>query len=331
MSYEEFKNTIAQVLVNQKEMNLKAENIKVHSKGEIAAADDEKGRLWIQEVNEIYFHTESDTLLGDFLEVTVEHTEDMSTAVRYDLTSLYDAYSNDGWDPVLQIMSEKLRMCRFGQTRMEHLAEYEKMRDWLVLRPVNYDERREELRTALYKRIGDIAIVLYILLYEDKHNYNTCICPREAIESWGVPEEELWKIAMRNTMLGALPRIYFKPEDTCDPPYNRGAFMAAAGHNENFKIGKNDVPVVTTTRQINGAIAMFYPEVQERLAELFGGEYYVAFTATDSAMIHPVGSVSPRELLLRLKHVRNVMPEEFLSKYVYKYNSVKKEIEQMYL
>ena len=32
MSYEEFKNTIAQVLVNQKEMNLKAENIKVHSK-----------------------------------------------------------------------------------------------------------------------------------------------------------------------------------------------------------------------------------------------------------------------------------------------------------
>ena len=107
--------------------------------------------------------------------------------------------------------------------------------------------------------------------------------------------------------------------------------MATVGNGEDFQISRNDVPVVTTTRQINGAIAMFYPGVQERLAELVGGEYYVAFTATDSAMIHRVGSVSPRELLLRLKHVRSVMPEDFLSKYVYKYNSEKKKIEQMYL
>lgn len=331
MTYEEFKNTVAQELVNKKELNLKTENITIHCKGEMAAADDEKGRLWIQDVNERYFHTESDTLLGDFLEMTVEHAEDMMTAVRYDLSSMYDAYRNNGWEYILQIIDEKVKMCRGGQTRMEHLAEYAQMQDWMVLRPVNFDERRSELRTAVYKRIGDIALVLYILLYEDKHNYNTCICPREAIESWGVPEEELWETAMRNTMLGALPRMYFKPEDTTNPPYDRGAFMATVGNGEDFQISRNDVPVVTTTRQINGAIAMFYPGVQERLAELVGGEYYVAFTATDSAMIHPVGSVSPRELLLRLKYVRSVMPEDFLSKYVYKYNSEKKKIEQMYL
>ena len=39
MTYEEFKNTVAQELVNKKELNLKTENITIHCKGEMAAAD----------------------------------------------------------------------------------------------------------------------------------------------------------------------------------------------------------------------------------------------------------------------------------------------------
>ncbi|MFR5914076.1 MAG: hypothetical protein ACLUGJ_02545 [Blautia wexlerae] len=35
-------------------------------------------------------------------------------------------------------------------------------------------------------------------------------------------------------------------------------------------------------------LAMFYPGVQEELAELTGGDYYVVFPSVDGAMIHSV-------------------------------------------
>ena len=123
-----------------------------------------------------------------------------------------------------------------------------------------------------------MAIVIYILLYADQNNYNTCLCQKEIVENWDVSEEELWEVAMRNTMIDALPRIYYRSDDTVNPPYTKGAFMAA-GTEEDFRIGKDDNPMVTTVRGINGAIAMFYPGVQEELAELTGGDYYVHFQA----------------------------------------------------
>ena len=123
-----------------------------------------------------------------------------------------------------------------------------------------------------------------------------------------------------------LPRIYYRSDDTVNPPYTKGAFMAA-GTEEDFRIGKDDNPMVTTVRGINGAIAMFYPGVQEELAELTGGDYYVAFSSVDGAMIHSVDGIQPRDLLWRLKCTRSMMTEGLLSKYVYKYNSEKKQLE----
>ena len=53
--------------------------------------------------------------------------------------------------------------------------------------------------------------------------------------------------------------------------------------------------------------------------------------ACNGAMIHSVDGIQPRDLLWRLKCTRSMMTEGLLSKYVYKYNSEKKQLEQMYL
>lgn len=278
MLYEDFRGTITQVLIAEKKLNIRDENIVVHYKGEVA--DDERGRLWIKDVNQKYYQKESDTLLGDFLVIELEHLGETSMVIRYDLQSLYGAYCSSGWDAVFENVEDKLNMCKSGQEKIKHIANYEKMCDWLVVRPVNYVERKSALQKAIYKRVGDMALVIYILLYADQNNYNTCLCQKEIVENWDVSEEELWEVAMRNTMMDALPRIYYRSDDTVNPPYTKGAFMAA-GTEEDFRIGKDDNPMVTTVRGINGAIAMFYPGVQEELAELTGGDYYVAFSSVD--------------------------------------------------
>ena len=179
MLYEDFRGTITQVLIAEKKLNIRDENIVVHYKGEVA--DDERGRLWIKDVNQKYYQKESDTLLGDFLVIELEHLGETSMVIRYDLQSLYGAYCSSGWDAVFENVEDKLNMCKSGQEKIKHIANYEKMCDWLVVRPVNYVERKSALQKAIYKRVGDMALVIYILLYADQNNYNTCLCQKEKI------------------------------------------------------------------------------------------------------------------------------------------------------
>jgi hypothetical protein len=98
------------------------------------------------------------------------------------------------------------------------------------------------------------------------------------------------------------------------------------------EIGPADIPVVTTTKQRNGAIAMFYPGVKEKLAELFGGNYYVAFTSVDDARIHAKGTISPIDILSRLKDVNDHFPkEDILSRKVFFYDAAKKVFDTLEL
>ena len=153
MLYEDFRGTITQVLIAEKKLNIRDENIVVHYKGEVA--DDERGRLWIKDANQKYYQKESDTLLGDFLVIELEHLGETSMVIRYDLQSLYGAYCSSGWDAVFENVEDKLNMCKSGQEKIKHIANYEKMCDWLVVRPVNYVERKSALQKAIYKRVGE--------------------------------------------------------------------------------------------------------------------------------------------------------------------------------
>ena len=93
------------------------------------------------------------------------------------------------------------------------------------------------------------------------------------------------------------------------------------------------VPTVTTTKQQNGAIAMFYPGVQEKIAHVCGGSYYVVFTSIHDARIHVKGAMSARQILQSLKDVNKKFnkPEEILSRKVFYYDSEKKELEMLEL
>ena len=123
--------------------------------------------------------------------------------------------------------------------------------------------------------------------------------PKASMQEWGIEEEEVWESAMSNTYVMAPPRIYLKPMDLVDPPYHRGAFMAL--NSDITSLSPRAVPTVTTTMQINGAIAMFYPRVMKRIAELFGDDYYIAFTGTSEARLQKKGTVEPRNILKWIK------------------------------
>ena len=81
---------------------------------------------------------------------------------------------------------------------------------------------------------------------------------------------------------------------------------------------------LTTVKWVNGAVALFYPCVMKRLAEMLGGDYYVGFTSIHEAVIHPIRYKILNEMKAAILHTNAVCEEtEMLTNCVYRYCSVK--------
>ena len=177
-------------------------------------------------------------------------------------------------------------------------------------------------------------LVLYVLANDERngerHDVMSMKIPRLMMERWGLPGEEVWDNALNNTYIMSPPRMYLNMMDMFNPPYHKGAFMAL---NSDIKsLSARAIPTITTTTQMNGAIAMFYPGVMERLAELFGDDYYVAFTSIHDVRLHKKGTISPRQILSGIKDTNKAFdPSEILSRKVYLYDAAAKELKQLEL
>lgn len=72
--------------------------------------------------------------------------------------------------------------------------------------------------------------------------------------------------------------------------------------------------------------------MKERIAELFGDGYYVAFTSIHDVKVHKKGTIPPPGILRGLKDTNNAFdPAETLSRKVYLYEAGVKELKQLEL
>lgn len=333
MTYEEFKEELVKKL-NDKAEALGYDRVLFYQSG--FTSDDPREVEVIRNTNIKYNKTEADVLAGDFviLEIDDVHVQ----VCRFSCEDLYEEYEEGGWEAVwTQINASLVQSKKYAKLGiMEQLNEnnYEVLKEKIFIRPLNFADHRYELKDNMYKRIGDIVLVLYILASDENigehHNVMSIKLPKVLTNEWGLSEEEIWDNAMTNTYMMAPPRMYLNPMDCYKPPYYRGAFMALNA--DITSLSPTSVPTVTTTKQMNGAIAMFYPGVKERLAELFGDGYYVAFTSIHEARLHKKGTQSPRNILKNLKTTNNAFdPADTLSRKVYLYERGAEELKQLEL
>ncbi len=280
---------------------------------------------FIQNTNHLYDKEDSDSLAGDYL-VIEDGGKSFGSICRFSLEYLYEEFQEDGWDRVWYIVDENLRFrdkCSIVELFGDE-ATYESVKSKLIIRPINFSDNRYELRRACYHRIGDIALVLYAISFSGEYSGEDTLAtvkvPREILERWGTDADTAIYEALLNTYITRPPRIYFKHTELVDPPYERGAFMALGA---DFHIANPTVtPTLTTYPNTNGAIAMFYPGVAKKLAEVMGGSYYVSFTSIHEARLHLKGSMKPRDILHALKSVNDAFdPNEILTRKVYFYDA----------
>ena len=210
-------------------------------------------------------------------------------------------------------------------TGLEGGSDYERVKGELILRPLSYKLVREDLKDVPHIRFGDIALVLYSVMGHVSGDYFTAKVHRSQVAAWRCSEKAVLEEALVNTSFLYPPRLYCledllrwgekTPED--------GVFM---GENQTVRLHSGIRGLVlTNTLEINGAIAIFYPGVAERLAEGFDSDFYIGFTSIHEAQIHPVGMVEPESVRDGVRDINRACnrKEDILSGRVYYYDREK--------
>lgn len=290
------------------EMNVDAEII-LYSAGEKADGNKEI-ESFIRSTNQKYYNSNSDVLEGDFVEIVLHY--DTDAFIRIEMDYLKHMKSDE---EVSEYVKHSIR--EYGKIEenskivMDRMPFYNLIKGRLIIRPLNYKYNKRNLEDYVYNTFGDIALVLYALI-SDKENLYTVKIPSGVFAKWNLDKESVFTAAMDNTQRLADARIYINLLD-----------MNADGMviNDDINLNPESIPLITTTRKTNGAIAMFYPEVKEKIAELFGDSFYVAFTSIHEAMIHKKGAIDPSSIRRHIRATNRTFGKEgTLTEEVYYYD-----------
>lgn len=297
--------------------SVKDNGIKViaHPKGEVSNGNDDLA-AFITATNSKYFNSSSDELLGDFVELHFENGE----YIRINIGDIDDTSS------IEDIVNESLSYCDNirddAHSVINNMSNYESIKDKLILRPLNLTSNKAALNGACYINNGDVALVLYLVIKEDDKTMNTAKVPEDIVKLWGINRMSVMIDAMNNTAKKYPARMFTNLLNINDASDSEPDFMSDT---YNKKLNSGVIPMVTTTKKTNGAISLFYPEVKEKIAEMFGDSFYVAFTSIHEAMIHKNGTIDPSDIR---RHIRTTNltfgPEDTLSDEVFFYDSVNK-------
>lgn len=327
MTYEEFKQELMDRLTQRTADSARIGECKLYEDGMTSDIPEEKN--FIKSTNIKYSKVESDSLIGDFLNIQVK--DEQVSHSRFEVKYLYDSFAEGGWDAVWEIIDENLRYAASINLKnlSENLANYEAIKDMLILRPLNFTDNRYELKECVYRRVGDIALVLYILVSSGEMGLNTIKVQKSFLLPWDKDVDEIMEAALINTNVRFVPRMYDLGTISSHPNYEEGAYMALGA---TCKLGRMGSGTFTTYPHLNGSISFWYPGVQEKIAEMAGGDYYVAFTGIHDFHVHPVGSIRARDVLANLKHMNKVNAEgETLSRKVYLYKADTKDLIELVL
>ena len=288
------------------------------------------------DTNVKYFQKEDLVIQGDIL-VVHKNQEFFS---RFSIEALYNLYKeHKDFTEVLKAIEQSLEMSKSDVKDIaERMFDYQFIKNYLMIRPLTYDPKNLKFENALYKTFDDIALVIYVKLGEDNGKLYSGVLPKEVLKEWNMSFDDLFDEAMGNTYVLSQPRLFnfndfnsytHKPCVTLE-----GAFMALNVPDNIYHYNDDKWYVLTTTTKTNGSIAIFYPNVKEKLYEMIGGDYYVSFidlnTCNIKAVTEDVSDEEYKEKDYLAKFYALLKSEDTrVTKNIYRYYGKTKELKKI--
>ena len=176
--------------------------------------------------------------------------------------------------------------------------DYDAVKHALTIRPYPL----EKAGNSIYKKVGDIALVLYAVLQEDDYKTVGAKVPAGMEEVWGVPKEKM----LRDAFEKVEPRVisFAQFEGTPLDEWKADGYFC-----------------LTTDKKLNGAVAVFKPGVAEQINRMIG-PFNIIFTSCHEAMIHPVDEFDTKDLRQIMEDTMRVATDksDILTHQVYQYS-----------
>lgn len=281
---------------------------------------------------EVCFREGDNALPEDSIMVALGEDEKDKFVYRLLSGDVYREYlSGYSMDRLLKEISDGIREAEklgIGAKMMETKV-YEKVKGSLFIKPMNYERNREKLQDTVYRRNGDIALVLCHKIAEADGSLMSGYILSAVAEKWGVDEDLAFEEALKNTVRILPPRIMcfekmlfiedYEGDDLMDSKYELSEIQKTIG------------TCVSVAGRCNGAAAVFEPGVAKRLSDLMGGDLYFAFTSIHEAMVHnaELTDLAGMKEVIKATVRDCTQKEEFMSLNIYRYSREKNRIEML--
>ena len=168
---------------------------------------------------------------------------------------------------------------------------------------------------------------MYVFLETTDGQVGSIMIPAKATYKWEKSYDEVFSVAMENTLKLFPPRITDLGTLLFNQYSSGKPFMEDDFHTD------ADFQILISKNRLFGATAIFFPKVAERISQIMGGDYYFATTSVHEVFVHKINTISPKNI----KEGWNASTDagisdgsltsaDFLSDRVFRYDSRKKEI-----
>ena len=226
---------------------------------------------------------------------------------------------------------------------VEDFLDFEKVKDKIIFQLVGSTANQERLPFLPHHTENDMAFVYRILAEKTEDGIATAQISNAMMKQMGVDEKALYQAAMVNTprefpvtfrsmkdvMMDMMKKDFEElfPDDMPDneiKDFLEEMFGDPAGVEKELQMY-----VLTNDRSLNGAAVLFYPGVQEMVAEKMQGDYFVLPSSIHEVLIVPDdGEMDFEELRAMVNEVNEtqVQPGEVLTGEVYSYDRQNKKL-----
>lgn len=242
-------------------------------------------------------------------------------------------------DNYIEVLSAK----EFGmEIPLEGLGEYDRIKDNIFCCLVNREGNKKRLMDKPYTPIEDLAVTYHIQIKNEMNRLSSIAVTNKMMDLYGVDADTLHEQAVAN-MEKILPAIISPLRDLMMDSMMANFMneyhvsrevareMAEMAIPEDVLDNSSEMICITNVRGINGAACIVSPTVQQKVAEMVGGDYYVLPSSVHEVLVTPKnGDLSCGELkeLVQSVNGSKVAEDEVLSDHVYEY-SVKERVLRM--
>lgn len=257
--------------------------------------------------------------------------EDETITPTINMDQLYKAYQNQPgvtMESVCRRIADVVMEAPI-QVNLKSIMDYDIAKDNLFIRVSSAETNKDMLANVPHQLKEDLAITYHVAVSMDEEGLSSMLIKNDLLKQYGITAEQLHEDAMKSS-----PRI-MAPEVSSmgaimEELVEKDLFMMSSEEREMLQESIREsaqMPtffVVTNQQRIDGAGALFYPEVMDNLGELLGQDYFILPSSIHQMLVLPDnGEVSADELRMMVTEVNatQVAPAERLTNDVYHFDT----------